>query len=62
MSSPRFWRFRGTLAIVSTNTDDADGEALPDDAEHRTEQGVEYVAQKKHSLALRWMHWLNFHC
>jgi thiosulfate reductase cytochrome b subunit len=21
---------------------------------------VEYVAQKKHSLALRWMHWINF--
>jgi len=37
---------------VSTTTDDADGGALPDN--------LEFVAQKKHSLALRWMHWLNF--
>ncbi len=29
-----------------------DGESPDDD--------VEFVAQKKHSLALRWMHWLNF--
>lgn len=37
-----------------------------DDAEVASSDGsdesvtVEYVAQKKHSLALRWMHWINF--
>jgi thiosulfate reductase cytochrome b subunit len=45
---------------MSTTTGDPSGAASPDDAEHRTEQDVEYVAKKKHSLALRWMHWLNF--
>ena len=37
---------------MSTTTGDPDGGVSPDN--------VEYVAQKKHSLALRWMHWLNF--
>ena len=55
--------FRGTLAAMSTTTGDPDGDALaePTLGNHRaTPQDVEYVAQKKHSLALRWMHWLNF--
>jgi thiosulfate reductase cytochrome b subunit len=30
------------------------------DSLNADDSGIEYVAKKKHSLALRWMHWLNF--
>lgn len=36
------------------------GEPIGDASEGDAEHAVVYVAKKKHSLALRWMHWLNF--
>jgi thiosulfate reductase cytochrome b subunit len=38
---------------MTATTDDPEGDASPEEQDR-------YVAQKKHSLALRWMHWLNF--
>ncbi|MGB3736566.1 MAG: cytochrome b/b6 domain-containing protein [Ilumatobacter sp.] len=36
------------------------GEGPVSDGPGQGADTVEYVAQKKHSLALRWMHWINF--
>ncbi|MFK8022446.1 MAG: cytochrome b/b6 domain-containing protein [Ilumatobacter sp.] len=41
-------------------SDTIDGATAAPDDERASGDTVEYVAQKKHSLALRWMHWLNF--
>ena len=45
---------------MSETIDDTDSDSGAVEGGDETGDGDELVAQEKHSLALRWMHWLNF--